>query len=128
MVRLFLSWGADPTLSTYSGRTALKIARTKQMRDFLLAYFVDLNGAFHMDTERRWELPLETRGKLVVLTREVNNIMKNLLRGKGGGAESSDYLGSAALRRHGVDVQATSGSAANNNTNISDLCRTLRNP
>ena len=62
LVRLFLSWGADPTLSTYSGRTALKIARTKQMREFLMAYFVDLNGAFHMDKQTRWEIPFETKG------------------------------------------------------------------
>ena len=44
LVRLFLSWGADPTLSTYSGRTTLQMARTKEMRQFLLSYLADLNG------------------------------------------------------------------------------------
>jgi len=35
MVRLFLAFGADPTLSTYAGRTLMKIARTDRMRNFI---------------------------------------------------------------------------------------------
>lgn len=41
MVRLLLSYGADPTISTYAGRTPLKIARTERMKYLLLCkYFL----------------------------------------------------------------------------------------
>ena len=36
MVRLLLSYGADPSLSTYAGRTPMKIARTERMKHMLL--------------------------------------------------------------------------------------------
>lgn len=35
IVRLLLSCGADPTISTYSGRTPLKLARSEAMKTFL---------------------------------------------------------------------------------------------
>lgn len=78
LVRLFLSWGADPTLSTYSGRTALKIARTRQMRDFLMAYFVDLNGAFHMDKESTWEIPFDSQAGVTMSEYPYSDIFAGL--------------------------------------------------
>ncbi|XP_014672547.1 PREDICTED: BCL-6 corepressor-like [Priapulus caudatus] len=44
IARLLLSYGADPTLATYSGRSPLKIARSKRMREFLEGYFADSTG------------------------------------------------------------------------------------
>jgi len=35
MLRLLLTFGADPTLSTYAGRPLVKIARSDRMRKFI---------------------------------------------------------------------------------------------
>ena len=39
MVRLLLSYGADPTIATYAGRTPLKITRTERMKNMLLCKY-----------------------------------------------------------------------------------------
>lgn len=43
VVRLLLSYGADPLLATYAGRTPLKIARSKKMKAFLKGVLQSLN-------------------------------------------------------------------------------------
>ncbi|XP_033122606.1 uncharacterized protein LOC117121504 isoform X2 [Anneissia japonica] len=48
VVRLLLSFGADPLLATYSGRTTLKLARSKDVRSLLLGFLVDVNGTWEM--------------------------------------------------------------------------------
>ena len=35
LVRLFLACGADPTLTSYTGRTLISMAKTPEMRTFL---------------------------------------------------------------------------------------------
>jgi ankyrin repeat protein len=35
MLRLLLSYGADPTLATYAGRSLIKIARSERMLKFI---------------------------------------------------------------------------------------------
>ena len=35
VVRLLLSVGADPFLTTYSGKNAMRLARSREMKDFL---------------------------------------------------------------------------------------------
>lgn len=44
LVRLLLSYGADPTLATYGGQTPLALSCSDVMRDFLTAYIDDIRG------------------------------------------------------------------------------------
>ncbi|XP_071949372.1 uncharacterized protein [Antedon mediterranea] len=63
VVRLLLSFGADPLLATYSGRTTLKLARSKDARTLLYGFLTDINGSWEMgedeepltDKELRWQ-------------------------------------------------------------------------
>ena len=36
LVRMLLAYGADPLIATYSGRTTIKLARTKAMKTFII--------------------------------------------------------------------------------------------
>ncbi|XP_069745467.1 BCL-6 corepressor isoform X10 [Narcine bancroftii] len=55
VVRLLLSYSADPTLATYSGRTILKMAHSEVMEMFLLDYFADLQGRSNDDPGLYWD-------------------------------------------------------------------------
>ena len=50
VVRLLLSYGADPTLATYGGQTPLMSCESDEMRIFLAAHLDDING----DSSRPW--------------------------------------------------------------------------
>ncbi|KAJ6663257.1 hypothetical protein lerEdw1_010393 [Lerista edwardsae] len=52
---LLLSYGADPTLATYSGQTALKLASSDVMKNFLSDYLLDLQGRADGDPQTAWE-------------------------------------------------------------------------
>ncbi|XP_030064933.1 BCL-6 corepressor-like protein 1 [Microcaecilia unicolor] len=54
-VWLLLSYGADPTLATYSGQTALKLASSEVMRGFLSDYLSDLRGRSEGDPRTSWD-------------------------------------------------------------------------
>ncbi|XP_032888983.1 BCL-6 corepressor isoform X3 [Amblyraja radiata] len=55
VVRLLLSYSADPTLATYSGRTILKMAHSEVMEMFLSEYFADLQGRINDDPGLYWD-------------------------------------------------------------------------
>ena len=44
VVRLLLSFGADPTLATYGGQTPLSTSSSPAMSEFLTSYINDLQG------------------------------------------------------------------------------------
>ena len=46
LARLLLAFGADPTLTTYSGQTCLALASDKQTERLLQGYIADLKGKF----------------------------------------------------------------------------------
>ncbi|XP_008118430.1 BCL-6 corepressor-like protein 1 isoform X2 [Anolis carolinensis] len=52
---LLLSYGADPTLATYSGQTALKLASSEGMKTFLNDYLLDLQGRANDDPQTAWD-------------------------------------------------------------------------
>ncbi|XP_075042451.1 BCL-6 corepressor-like protein 1 isoform X2 [Mixophyes fleayi] len=54
-VWLLLSYGADPTLATYSGQTAMKLASSEAMRTFLSDYLSDLRGRSDGDPRASWD-------------------------------------------------------------------------
>ncbi|XP_018085379.1 BCL-6 corepressor-like protein 1 isoform X2 [Xenopus laevis] len=54
-VWLLLSYGADPTLATYSGQTPMKLASSKIMRKFLSNYLGDLRGHSDGDPNASWD-------------------------------------------------------------------------
>ncbi|XP_063794422.1 BCL-6 corepressor-like protein 1 isoform X2 [Pseudophryne corroboree] len=54
-VWLLLSYGADPTLATYSGQTAMKLASSESMRTFLNDYLSDLRGRTDGDPRASWD-------------------------------------------------------------------------
>ncbi len=51
LVRMLLAYGADPLIATYSGRTTIKLARTKAMKTFIIGYLRDVNGDWELDEE-----------------------------------------------------------------------------
>lgn len=51
IVRLLLSFGADPTLATYGGQTPLSLSTSEDMTEFLTTYINDLQG---VDDHRPW--------------------------------------------------------------------------
>ncbi|XP_051870771.1 BCL-6 corepressor isoform X8 [Pristis pectinata] len=55
VVRLLLSYSADPTLATYSGRTILKMAHSEVMEMFLSEYFADLQGRSNDNPGLYWD-------------------------------------------------------------------------
>ncbi|KAG9334420.1 hypothetical protein JZ751_007676, partial [Albula glossodonta] len=55
VVRLLLSYGADPTLATYSGRSLLKMTHSELMDCFLSDYFADLQGREDEDPKLCWD-------------------------------------------------------------------------
>ncbi|KAJ3592307.1 hypothetical protein NHX12_007435 [Muraenolepis orangiensis] len=55
VVRVLLSYGADPTLATYSGRGLLKMTHSDSMEHFLIDYFADLQGRPDDDPGLYWE-------------------------------------------------------------------------
>ncbi|XP_030199342.1 BCL-6 corepressor isoform X1 [Gadus morhua] len=55
VVRVLLSYGADPTLATYSGRGLLKMTHSDNMERFLIDYFADLQGRPDDDPGLYWE-------------------------------------------------------------------------
>ncbi|EHB03569.1 BCoR-like protein 1 [Heterocephalus glaber] len=52
---LLLSYGADPTLATYSGQTALKLASSDAMKRFLSDHLSDLQGRAEGDPGVSWD-------------------------------------------------------------------------
>ncbi|XP_073498309.1 BCL-6 corepressor-like protein 1 isoform X2 [Phyllobates terribilis] len=54
-VWLLLSYGADPTLATYSGQTPMKLASSEAMRMFLSDYLSDLRGRCDGDPRASWD-------------------------------------------------------------------------
>ncbi|XP_073445938.1 BCL-6 corepressor-like protein 1 isoform X2 [Dendrobates tinctorius] len=54
-VWLLLSYGADPTLATYSGQTPMKLASSETMRMFLSDYLSDLRGRCDGDPRASWD-------------------------------------------------------------------------
>jgi len=51
LVRMLLIFGADPTLSTYSGKTPLKIARSEKLQKLLEGkYLIAYVQIFHNNT------------------------------------------------------------------------------
>ncbi|NXU88643.1 BCORL protein, partial [Xiphorhynchus elegans] len=52
---LLLSYGADPTLATYSGQTAVKLATSDVMKRFLCDYLSDLQGRSDGDPQTAWD-------------------------------------------------------------------------
>ncbi|XP_072287555.1 BCL-6 corepressor-like protein 1 isoform X2 [Pyxicephalus adspersus] len=54
-VWLLLSYGADPTLATYSGQTPMKLASSEAMRTFLSDYLSDLRGRTDGDPRASWD-------------------------------------------------------------------------
>ncbi|KAE8584401.1 hypothetical protein XENTR_v10020955 [Xenopus tropicalis] len=54
-VWLLLSYGADPTLATYSGQTPMKLASSEIMRKFLSNYLGDLRGHSDGDPHASWD-------------------------------------------------------------------------
>ncbi|NXP74579.1 BCORL protein, partial [Ramphastos sulfuratus] len=52
---LLLSYGADPTLATYSGQTAVKLATSDVMKRFLCDYLSDLQGRSDGDPRTAWD-------------------------------------------------------------------------
>ncbi|KAM5146417.1 BCL-6 corepressor-like protein 1 isoform 2-T2 [Mantella aurantiaca] len=54
-VWLLLSYGADPTLATYSGQTPIKLASSEAMRTFLSDYLSDLRGRADGDPRASWD-------------------------------------------------------------------------
>ncbi|CAI9602334.1 unnamed protein product [Staurois parvus] len=54
-VWLLLSYGADPTLATYSGQTPMKLASSEAMRTFLGDYLSDLRGRTDGDPRASWD-------------------------------------------------------------------------
>ncbi|KAM4696714.1 BCL-6 corepressor-like protein 1 isoform 2-T2 [Rhinophrynus dorsalis] len=54
-VWLLLSYGADPTLATYSGQTPMKLANSEVMRTFLTDYLSDLRGRADGDPRASWD-------------------------------------------------------------------------
>ncbi|KFP05668.1 BCL-6 corepressor-like 1, partial [Calypte anna] len=52
---LLLSYGADPTLATYSGQTAVKLATSDVMKRFLCDYLSDLQGRTDGDPRTAWD-------------------------------------------------------------------------
>ncbi|XP_037591217.1 BCL-6 corepressor-like [Cebus imitator] len=55
IVRLLLSYGANPTLATYSGRTIMKMTHSKVMEMFLTDYLNDLQGCSDTKLSGSWE-------------------------------------------------------------------------
>ncbi|XP_069469066.1 BCL-6 corepressor-like protein 1 isoform X2 [Ambystoma mexicanum] len=54
-VWLLLSYGADPTLATYSGQTAMKLANSDTMKQYLCDYLSDLRGRSDGDSHVSWD-------------------------------------------------------------------------
>ncbi|XP_068930156.1 BCL-6 corepressor-like protein 1 isoform X2 [Petaurus breviceps papuanus] len=54
-IRLLLSYGADPTLATYSGQTAMKLASSDTMKQFLSDHLSDLQGRPEGDPRVAWD-------------------------------------------------------------------------
>ncbi|KAG8448223.1 hypothetical protein GDO86_015354 [Hymenochirus boettgeri] len=54
-VWLLLSYGADPTLATYSGQTPIKLASSEAMKTFLSDYLGDLQGRSEGDPHASWD-------------------------------------------------------------------------
>ncbi|XP_018431782.1 PREDICTED: BCL-6 corepressor-like protein 1 [Nanorana parkeri] len=54
-VWLLLSYGADPTLATYSGQTPMRLASSDVMRTFLSDYLSDLRGRSDGDPRASWD-------------------------------------------------------------------------
>ncbi|KAM6151163.1 BCL-6 corepressor-like protein 1 isoform 2-T2 [Rhynchocyon petersi] len=52
---LLLSYGADPTLATYSGQTAMKLASSATMKRFLSDHLLDLQGRPEGDPGVSWD-------------------------------------------------------------------------
>ncbi|XP_073920159.1 BCL-6 corepressor-like protein 1 isoform X2 [Castor canadensis] len=52
---LLLSYGADPTLATYSGQTAMKLASSDTMKRFLRDHLSDLQGRAEGDPGVSWD-------------------------------------------------------------------------
>ncbi|XP_061034827.1 BCL-6 corepressor-like protein 1 isoform X2 [Eubalaena glacialis] len=52
---LLLSYGADPTLATYSGQTAMKLASSDTMKRFLSDHLLDLQGRAEGDPGVSWD-------------------------------------------------------------------------
>ncbi|KAG7465046.1 hypothetical protein MATL_G00172120 [Megalops atlanticus] len=52
---MLLNRGADPTLATYSGQTAVKLAHSPNMKTFLSEYFADLGGRADNDPGLQWD-------------------------------------------------------------------------
>ncbi|EAX11817.1 BCL6 co-repressor-like 1, isoform CRA_c [Homo sapiens] len=52
---LLLSYGADPTLATYSGQTAMKLASSDTMKRFLSDHLSDLQGRAEGDPGVSWD-------------------------------------------------------------------------
>ncbi|XP_059767241.1 BCL-6 corepressor-like protein 1 isoform X2 [Balaenoptera ricei] len=52
---LLLSYGADPTLATYSGQTAMKLASSDTMKRFLSDHLLDLQGREEGDPGVSWD-------------------------------------------------------------------------
>ncbi|KAM8952464.1 BCL-6 corepressor-like protein 1 isoform 2-T2 [Pelodytes ibericus] len=54
-VWLLLSYGADPTLATYSGQTPMKLASSQVMKTYLSDYLADLRGRPDADPRAAWD-------------------------------------------------------------------------
>uniref|UniRef100_A0A8C5PZ02 BCL6 corepressor like 1 n=1 Tax=Leptobrachium leishanense TaxID=445787 RepID=A0A8C5PZ02_9ANUR len=54
-VWLLLSYGADPTLATYSGQTPMKLASSEVMRTYLSDHISDLRGRTEQDSRATWD-------------------------------------------------------------------------
>ncbi|XP_022093849.1 uncharacterized protein LOC110981018 isoform X2 [Acanthaster planci] len=61
LVRLLLRYGADPLIATYSGRTTIKLARTKPMKTFIIGYLSDINGEWELDEDDPYQSNLDLR-------------------------------------------------------------------
>ncbi|XP_071798387.1 uncharacterized protein [Asterias amurensis] len=59
LVRMLLAYGADPLIATYSGRTTIKLARTKAMKTFIIGYLRDVNGDWELDEEDPYQSNLD---------------------------------------------------------------------
>ncbi|XP_078544576.1 BCL-6 corepressor-like protein 1 isoform X2 [Lissotriton helveticus] len=73
-VWLLLSYGADPTLATYSGQTAMKLASSDAMKQYLTDYLLDLRGRSDGDPHIFWDfysssvLENDNMGENILLT------------------------------------------------------------
>lgn len=63
ITRLLLSYGADPTLATYSGMTPLALTNDEVTKQFLKNHLDDIEG----EVSEKWELfgPSDIFGKFI---------------------------------------------------------------